>query len=83
MEKTSLKRERERLQRSRSRFWIEPARDVVNTLETLETTEFGESLPDISHHVRKIGTNRLISRKTVSMSLSPNYVCLPSLLASA
>ena len=83
MEKTALKRERERLQRTHSSFWIEPARDVVNTLETLRKTEFAESLPAISQTVRKIGTNRLISRKTVSISLSPKYDFLPSLLASA
>ena len=80
LEKTTLKRERERLHRSRASFWIEPSREVINTLQTLGTTEFQESLPEISTSVRKIGTNRLISRKTVSFSFSEPYDFALSLL---
>ena len=82
LEKTALKREKERLQNSRASFWIEPARAVINTLETLGRTDFSEALPEISRLVRRIGTNRLISRKTVSFSFSEPYDFVPSLLAS-
>jgi site-specific DNA recombinase len=73
VEKTALKRETERLRRSRSSYWIEPTREVINTLETLGKSEFPESLPEISRLVQKIGTNPLISRKTVSFSFSEPY----------
>ena len=82
VEKTMLKREIERLQRSHASYWIEPARRVVETLETLGKKEFSESLPEISKQVQKIGTNRQISRKTVSFSFSEPYDFVPSLLAS-
>ncbi len=82
VEKTTLKREVERLRKTRSNYWIEPARELVNTLETLGETDFSESLSEMSKLVQKIGTNRLISRKTVTFSLSEPYDFVPSLLAS-
>ena len=82
LEKTTLKREGERLRKTGASYWIEPAREVINTLETLGKTEFSESLPEISKIVQKVGTNRLISRKTVSFSFSEPYDFVPSLLAS-
>ena len=80
VEKTEIKKEKERLQRSRTGFWIEPAREVVNTLEILGKSDFSESLPEISRLVQKIGTNRLISRKTVTFSFSPPYDFISDLL---
>ncbi|GEM_PF-822077 len=82
LEKTALKQEKERLHKSRTSSWIEPAHEVINTLETLGKTDFPESLPEISKHVQKVGTNHLISRKTVSFSFSKPYDFIPSLLAS-
>jgi len=82
IEKNALKREKERLHRTGASPWIEPTREVINTLETLGKTDFSKTLPEISKQVQKIGTNRLISRKTVSFSLSEPYDFLPSLLAS-
>ncbi len=83
VEKTRLKQERQRLQRSRESMWIEPARRLVDTLETLGKTETLENLPEISGIVQKVGTNRLISRKTVTFSFSEDYDFIPSLLASS
>ena len=83
LQKNNLKREKERLSRSRASYWIEPAHEVVNTLETLGKTDFPESLPEISKQVRKIGTNRLISRKTVSFSIAAPYDFIPSLLGNS
>ena len=81
-EKTAQKREKERLSKSRSSYWIEPSREVVNTLETLGKTETANNLPEIARLVQKIGTNPLISRKTVTFSFVPLYDFVPSLLAS-
>jgi hypothetical protein len=52
-------------------------------LETLGKSPTAELLPEISGIVQKIGTNHLISRKTVSFSLSEDYDFIPSLLAFA
>jgi hypothetical protein len=80
LEKATLKSEIQRLRRTGTSSWIEPARDVINTLETLGKTDFAESLPEISRLVQKIGTNLLISRKTVSFSLAQPYDFVPPLL---
>jgi site-specific DNA recombinase len=80
LQKTDLKKERERLQTNRTSFWIEPAGEVINTLEILGKTEFSESLPEISRLIQKIGTNRLISRKTVSFTFAEPYRFTLSLL---
>jgi hypothetical protein len=42
VEKNVLKREKERLSRTHANAWIEPARQVINTLETLGKTDFPE-----------------------------------------
>ena len=73
LEKTGLKREKERLQKSRASFWNEPAKEVINTLETAGKTQPVKSPQEISQLVRKVGTNHLISRKTVSFSFSEPY----------
>ena len=83
IEKIALKSEKERLHRSRSSCWIEPAREVVNALETMGKSGFAESLPQIAQQVQKIGTNPKISGKKVSFSFSEPYAFIPSLLASA
>jgi len=82
VQKNEAKKEKERLVRTRASFWIEPAQEVISTLETLGKTGFAESLSDISKTVQKIGTNRLISRKTVTFSLSEPYAFALSLLGS-
>ena len=83
LEKTRLKQERQRLQKTHEQSWIEPARKFVNALETLGKTNTTENLPEISGIVQKFGTNHIISRKTVSFSVDDKYVSVPSLLASS
>ena len=82
LEKTLLKQERQRLNKTGENMWVEPARKLVNTLETLGKAETATNFPEISGIVQLIGTNRLISRKTVSFSFSEDYDFVPSLLAS-
>jgi len=82
LQKAALKDEMARLGKSRANYWIEPAREVIDSLETLGKTDFPESLPEISQQVQNIGTNHLISRKTVTFSFSTPYDSIPSLLAS-
>ena len=83
MEKTALKKEKERLQRTHVSQWNEPAKAVISALEMAGKLATGESPEEISQVVRKVGTNRLISRKTVSFALTPPYDFLPSLLRSS
>ena len=82
MEKTELKREKERLHRTRSSFWNEPAKEVINTLELAGKMQTEKSPQEISQVVHKVGTNRLLSRKTVTFSFAEPYDFIPSLLAS-
>ena len=82
LQKNDLKKEKNRLVTSRSSYWIEPTREVVNTLESLGKGDFSESLPELARLVQKIGTNRLISRKTVSFSLAEPYDFIPYLLGN-
>jgi len=82
VEKTRLKQERLRLHKSREQSWIEPARKLINDLQTLGKMETSPNLSDISGLVQKIGTNHLISRKNVTFSFSEDYDFVPSLLAS-
>ena len=82
LQKTALKREKERLRKTRSSAWIEPALEVVNRLETMGNETFPNSYSAIAEQVRKIGTNPVISGKTVTFSLSEPYASIPSLLAS-
>ena len=82
LEKTALKREKERLRKSRSSAWIEPALEVISRLESIGNGKFPDSLPGIAEQVRKIGTNPCISGKKVSFSFGAPYDFIPSLLAS-
>jgi hypothetical protein len=82
LEKTRLKREKEQLHRTRSNYWNEPAKDVINAFELAGKSQTDKSPQEISLVVHKIGTNRLLSRKTVTFSFSEPYVFIPSLLAS-
>jgi hypothetical protein len=82
LEKTRLKKEKERLSRTRSNYWNEPAKAVITALELSGKSQSEKSPQEISQVVHKVGTNRLISRKTVSFSFSEDYDFLPSLLAS-
>ncbi len=79
IEKTTLKREKDRLHRSRTSYWIEPARAVVNTLESMGKAGIANSLSEIATLVQKLGTNRLISGKQVSFSFSEPYDFVPCL----
>jgi len=80
LEKTRLKQEKERLHRTRTDFWNEPAKEVVNALEMAGKMQVEKSPQEISKLVQKFGTNRLISRKTVSFTFSEPYVFTLSLL---
>jgi molecular chaperone GrpE (heat shock protein) len=80
--KTTLKQEKQRLHKTGSSFWNEPAKDVINTLEMAGKMQAEKSPQEISHIVHKVGTNRLLSRKTVSFFFSEPYDFVPSLLAS-
>jgi hypothetical protein len=82
LKKTELKREKERLHKTRSDYWNEPAKDVINTFELAGKVQTGKSPQEISQVVHKVGTNRLLSRKTVTFSFSEPYDFIPSLLAS-
>jgi hypothetical protein len=80
VEQTRLKQEKHRLQKTRENSWIEPTRDLVNTLDIAGKSNVSESLPELARLVQKIGTNHLISRKTVSFSISELYEKIPDLL---
>jgi DNA invertase Pin-like site-specific DNA recombinase len=82
IEKTGLKREKERLHRTRSSFWNEPAKEVINVMEMAGKMQTEKSPQEISRLVHKVGTNRLLSRKTVTFSFAEPYDFIPSLLAS-
>jgi hypothetical protein len=82
VQKTELKREKERLHKTRSGYWNEPAKDVINTLELAGKAQTSKSPQEISQVVHKVGTNRLLSRKTVTFSFAEPYDFIPSLLAS-
>ena len=82
IEKIELKREKERLHRTRSSFWNEPAKEVINAMELAGKVQVEKSPQEISRLVHKVGTNRLLSRKTVSFSFSEPYDFAASLLAS-
>jgi hypothetical protein len=83
LQKTTLKAEKDRLQKKRINSWIEPARDLISTLQTLGTMPDTASPQEIANNLRKIGTNPFLANKTVTFSFSENYVFIPSLLASA
>jgi hypothetical protein len=80
LEKTALKKERERVQRTRASAWVEPTKRVINTLEMAGKVQSEKSPQEISKLVHQVGTNRLIARKTVSFSFAEPYDFIPSLL---
>jgi len=82
VEKTRLKQERQHLNRTGENSWVEPAKRFVKSLQTLGKPQPENNLPEISGLVQNFGTNRLISRKTVSFSVGKKYELIPSLLAS-
>jgi len=82
LEKTGLKAEKQRLHRTRSSSWNEPAKEVINTMELAGKVQTDKSPQEISQVVHTVGTNRLLSRKTVTFSFSEPYDFIPSLLAS-
>ena len=82
LEKTSLKKEKERVQRTRTSAWIEPAKEVVNTLEIAGKAQSDRTVRETSQIVHKVGTNRLIAHKTVSFGLAEPYDFIPSLLGN-
>ena len=59
-----------------------PVKEVINTLELAGKSQTAKSPQEISLVVHKVGTNRLLSRKTVTFSFSEPYAFIPSLLAS-
>jgi site-specific DNA recombinase len=79
-QKNALKKEKERLSKTRSTSWNEPAKAMISALEMAGKSQATRSPEELSQVVHKVGTNRLIARKTVSFSLSENYDFLPSLL---
>jgi site-specific DNA recombinase len=82
LEKTRLKREKEQLHRTRSNYWNEPAKDAIKAFELAGKSQRDKSPQEISLVVHKVGTNRLLSRKTVTFSFSQPYDFIPSTLAS-
>jgi DNA invertase Pin-like site-specific DNA recombinase len=82
LEKTTLKKEKERIQKTKASAWIEPTKRFVNTLEMALKQQSEQSPQEIANVVHKVGTNRLIARKTVTFSFAEPYDFIPSLLAS-
>jgi site-specific DNA recombinase len=80
-EKTALKQEKQRLQKTGASYWNEPAKAFINALEIAGKTQTDKSPQEIAGLVHKVGTNRLLSRKTVSFSFSEPYDFAASLLA--
>ena len=79
-QKTSFKNEKESLHSKQMSGWIEPTRDFVKTLCQAEKITKEESLKEISIFVQKIGTNRLLSAKSVSWVWKPEYEFAQTLL---
>jgi hypothetical protein len=82
LEKTRRKREKEQLHRTRSNHWNEPAKVVIKAFELAGKSQTDKSPQEISLVVHKVGSNRLLSRKTVTFSFSQPYDFIPSVLAS-
>ena len=72
-ERVALKHEESRLQKTGLSDWIEPTNAFINTFEAACKIHVSKSLQEISERRRKIGTKRLISRKTVSFNPSPPF----------
>ena len=73
VEKTALKHEKTRLQKTGASYWIEPTKEVINTLESAGKIQEAKSPSEISTLVQKVGTNLLIARKNVTCAFSPPY----------
>jgi site-specific DNA recombinase len=82
IEKTGLKQEKQRLQRTGSSYWNEPSLEVINTLELAGKAQASKSPQEISPLVHKVGTNPQISRKTVSFSFGEPYAVISSYLGN-
>jgi hypothetical protein len=81
-EKTALKQEKQRLHRTGSSYWNEPAKEVINALELAGKVQTEQSPQEIAQLLHKVGTNLLLSRKTVSMTFSEPYDFVPSFLGT-
>lgn len=82
LEKATLKAEKTRLQKTGASYWIEPAKEVINALELATKTETTKCPDDIALLVQKIGTNRLISQKKVTIGFSEPYAFASEFLTS-
>lgn len=80
--KTALKQEKQRLHRTGSSYWNEPAKEVINALELAGKVQTDQSPQEIAQLLHKVGTNLLLSRKTVSFSFSEPYDFVPSFLGT-
>ena len=72
-QKNSLKHEKDSLQKTRMSNWIEPTRDFIKTLIQAKNLASSESLQEIPQFLTKIGTNHLISAKTVHFDFREPY----------
>ena len=72
-EKNTLKHEKDGLQKTQMSNWIEPTRDFINTLVQAKNLASSESLQEIPQFLQKIGTNHLISAKTISFDFREPY----------
>ena len=79
-QKNSLKHEKGSLLKTRTASWIEPTRDFVKTLVQAKTIASSESLQEIPQFLQKIGTNRLISAKTISFDFREPYASVADFL---
>ncbi len=71
--KNNLKHEKASLSTTRASGWIEPTRDFVKTLIQAKKIASSESLQEIPQFLEKIGTNRLISAKTINFDFREPY----------
>jgi len=72
-EKTALKHEKTRLQRTGTTSWFEPMMGLINTLELAGKAGEAKSPDEIAPLVQRTGLNLLISRKKVSFELAPPF----------
>ena len=72
-EKTALKHEKARLQKTGTTAWFEPLMRVIKALELAGKAEEAKSPDEIAPLVQQVGLNRLISRKKVSFDFSPPF----------
>jgi hypothetical protein len=77
-----LKREKELLHRKTLQFPERTSQRGHKHYGIAGKLQTAKSPQEIAHVVRKVGTNRLLSRKTVTFSFAQPYDFIPSLLAS-